>query len=227
MQDKLDAVSQVGLGSSASTSQSIPLSVNTSSDSTVAVSSTPKVGATASWMPNFPSFPMRPGLFVAPGTPGPPGLMMSATKDSSSTIVDSNSSVLLRPSVPTASAPPNSGSALQPQIYPPYTSLPAMGGSSQGPWLPPPQMGVMTRPPFLPYPAVYPAPFSLPAHGVPHPSVSSADSQPPGVSSVGIVAATPTSAVLGHQLVATSGLQTESSPSVIGMLGVYARLLIN
>lgn len=202
------------------------MSVRTFSDSTVATSSATALSTTTSWMPTIPSFSTPPGLFVTPQTQAPPGLLTLRTKDTSSAFGDFYSSAGLRPSVPTPSAPSNSGSAIQHQIYPTYPSLPPIGVSPQGPLLQPPQMGVRPWLPFLPYPAAYPSPFPLPAHGMPNPSVSQIDAQPPGLSSMRTAAATSHSAIPGHQLVGTSG-NTEAPPSGTGTLRVYGRLLIN
>ncbi|KAJ0037595.1 hypothetical protein Pint_22576 [Pistacia integerrima] len=71
-----------------------------------------------------------------------------------------------------------------------------------GHWLQHPQTGVMPRPPFSSYPPVYPTPFLLPTRGIPHLSVASNDSLPPGVPSVADVGPTPTSsAASGQQVV--------------------------
>lgn len=116
-----------------------------------------------------------------------------------------------------------SNSAVQHQMYPAYPSLNPTGGSAQGLWLQPPQVGVMARPPYLPYPAAYPAPFSLMARGMPHPFTPPSDSQPPVVSSVGAAGPRSTSSpVSGNEVM---GIQM--TPSGIGTLKVYARLLIN
>ena len=82
-------------------------------------------------------------------------------------------------------------------------------------------MGGLPRPPFVPYPAVYPTPFPLPAHGMPLPSVPLPDSQPPGVTPVGTAGGTPISAaVSGHHLANTSGMLSELPPPGIGMLKI-------
>lgn len=215
--NKLEAVEHASLGSSTSiNSQPVQVSVSTFLDSTVATSSATALSTTTSWMPTIPSFPTPTGLFVTPQTQAPPGLLTLGTKDISSAFGDYNTSAGLRPSVPTPSAPSNSGSAVQHPIYPTYPSLPPIGVSPQGPLLQPPQMGVRPWLPFLPYPAAYPSPFPLPALGMPHPSVSQIDGQPPGVSSVRTAAATSThSAIPGLQLVGTSGMNTEAPASGI------------
>ncbi|KAK0573247.1 hypothetical protein LWI29_004877 [Acer saccharum] len=211
--DTPSAFTQAGPGSPASTnSRSVPLSVNTSSSSTM--SSAPNVGPATTWMPTNPSFPQPLGLSGTPGTPAPPGLPSSAPMTASSAVMDSNSSAVLRPGVPTTPASVNS--SVQQQIYPTYPSLPPMGGSPQGLWLQPPQMGVISRPPFLPYPAVYPAHFPLSARGMPQTSVPLSDSQPPGFSSIRTAGAILTSSVAsGYLAIGASGIQAEAPSSGI------------
>ncbi|KAJ0095956.1 hypothetical protein Patl1_15740 [Pistacia atlantica] len=159
-----------------------------SSSSTVAAYSSSKVGPT-SWMHTVSSFTFPPGLSGAPGTPGPLGLVPSPLMNALSAIMDSNSSAVWRPSVSTAPAPSNQ------RIQHPMCHA---------------------RPPFSSYPAVYPIPFLLPTLGMPHLSVASNDSLPPGASSVANVGATPTSSAASRQqVVGASGMQTEP-PSGIG-----------
>ncbi|KAJ9709550.1 hypothetical protein PVL29_001162 [Vitis rotundifolia] len=212
--DNSGAVAQeAGSMSSAShVSQSVPFP---SSSSTMSVSSSPKMGPTTLWMASNPSFPVPSGMPVTPGTPGPPGIAPSTPLSSNlavpSASMDFSSSMVSRAIFP--AAPVLSNPAIQQQIYPSYSSLPATNASSQGPWLQPPQMGGLPRPPFVPYPAVYPSPFPLPARGLPLPSVPLPDSQPPGVTPVGTAGGTPiSSAVSGHHLANTSGMQSELPP---------------
>ncbi|GAV80419.1 WW domain-containing protein/FF domain-containing protein, partial [Cephalotus follicularis] len=141
------------------------------------------------------------------------GQSISFTRGASATVMQSLVPV-------TKGAPSNadtstavSQAGVQQQMYPTYPSLPAMAASPQGLWVHPPQMGGMPRPPFLPYPAVYPGPFLAPARNVALPSVLSLDSQPPGVTPMGTTGAIPmSSAAPGHHLVVTTGIQTELPP---------------
>lgn len=71
------------------------------------------------------------------------------------------------------------------------------------------------RPPFFAYSSAYPGPFPSPGHGMTHPP--SADSQPPGVYSMGMpVAISTSSATPANQLSASTGLQRELPPLGIG-----------
>uniref|UniRef100_A0A2N9IEN5 Pre-mRNA-processing protein 40C n=1 Tax=Fagus sylvatica TaxID=28930 RepID=A0A2N9IEN5_FAGSY len=180
------------LSSASAISQSVSLPADTSSSSTITVSST--FSQAPSWMPSAPSFSMPPGMT---GTPGPPGIAMSAPISSNPTVpssaMDSSSSAVPRP----------------PMLTNPY----AMAPPPQALWLQPPQMGVIPRsPPFLPYPAAFPGPFPLPARGMPLPSVPLPDSQPPGVTPVGFATATSASSAPGHLFSGTLGMQTELPP---------------
>ncbi|XP_062164261.1 pre-mRNA-processing protein 40C isoform X2 [Alnus glutinosa] len=211
------AVTQAaGIFPSASTiSQSVSLPADTSSSSTIPVSSTPNLSQATSWMPSAPSFSMPTGMPGTPGTPGPPGIATSAPISSSltfpSAVMDSSSSAVLRPTMPTA--PIASNSIVQPQICPPYASFPAMAPPPQGIWLQPPQMGGIPMSPFQPYPTAFPGPFPLPARGMPLPSVPLPDSQPPGVTPVGTaLAISVSSAASGHMLAGTLKTQTELPP---------------
>ena len=215
MQEKSAAVAQeAGSMSSAShVSQSAPFP---SSSSAMSVSSTPKMGPTTLWMPSNQSFTVPSGM---PGTPGPPGIAPSTPLSSNLAVPSAPmdfTSAVSRPIFP--SAPVSSNPAIQQQIYPSYSSLPATNASSQGPWLQPPQMGGLPRPPFLPYPAVYPAPFTLPARGLPLPYVPLPDSQPPGVTPVGTAGGTPiSSAVSGRHPASPSWMLSELPPPGNGM----------
>ncbi|KAL5761373.1 hypothetical protein ACOSP7_017637 [Xanthoceras sorbifolium] len=211
--DPSSAFPQAGPASPASTnSWSVSLSVNNSS-STMAASSTSNINPTTTWMPTNP-FPRPLGLYGTPGTSVPPGLPLSAPMTASSAVMDSNSSAVLRPGVP--SSPASVNLPVQHQIYTTYPSLPPMGGSPQGPWLQAPQIGVTPRPPFLPYPAVYPAHFPLSSRGMPQSSVPLSDSQPPGVSSIRTAGAISTSSVAsGFQTVGASGIQAGAPSSGI------------
>ncbi|XP_050275850.1 pre-mRNA-processing protein 40C isoform X2 [Quercus robur] len=206
------AVSQEAgnLTSAPAISQSFSLPADSSSSSTITVSST--LSQATSWMPSAPSFSIPPGMPGTPGTPGPPGIAMSAPISSSTlqaSAMDSSSSAVPRPLMPTA--PVVSNSAVQPQICTPYAPFPAMA-PPQGLWLQPPQMGGIPRLPFLPYPAAFPGPFPLPAHGMPLPSVPLPDSQPPGVTPVGTATATAASSAPDHLMSGTLGMQTELPP---------------
>lgn len=203
------------LTSASAISQSFSSPADSSSSSTITASST--LSQATSWMPSAPSFSIPPGMPGTPGTPGPPGIAMSAPISSSTlqaSAMDSSSSAVPRPLMPTA--PVVSNSAVQPQICTPYAPFPAMA-PPQGLWLQPPQMGGIPRLPFLPYPAAFPGPFPLPAHGMPLPSVPLPDSQPPGVTPVGTATATSASSAPGHLMSGALGMQTELPPPGIGM----------
>lgn len=177
------------------------------------------MGPEATWTSTTPSFHVPPGLSGTPGTPAPPGLAPSVSMSALLAVTDSSSSAVMRPNLPTVSAP--SIPDVQQQMYPTYPSLPAMAASPQGLWVQPPQIGGMPRPPFLQYPTVYPGPFHSSARNVSLPSVLSPDSQPPGVTSMGTGGAIPmSSAAPDHQLVGAMGMQTESPPPGIGTLRV-------
>jgi transcription elongation regulator 1 len=211
---------EAGNFSSASTfSESVSLPADTSSSSTIPVSSTPNLIQAISWMPSAPSFSMPTGMPGTPGTPGPPGIATSTPISSHRTfpsaVMDSSSAVL-RPTMPTA--PMMSNSSVQPQICAPYASFPAMAPPPQGMWLPPPQMGGIPRSPFQAYPTAFPGPYPLPARGMPLPSVPLPDSQPPGVTPMGTaLAISVSSAASGHMLAGTLKTQTELPPPGIGM----------
>lgn len=219
MQEKSVAVAQEagGISSVSHVSQSATFF---SASSAMSVSSTPKMGPTTLWMPSNQSFPLPSGMPGTPGTPGPPGIAPSTPLSTNLAIpsapMDFSSSGVSRPLFP--SAPASSNPAIQQQIYPSYSSLPATNVSPQGPWLQPPQMGGLQRPPFLPYPAVYPTPFTVPARALPLPSVPLPDSQPPGVTPVGTAGGAPiSSAVSAHHPISSSGMQLELPSPGIGM----------
>ncbi|KAK7258065.1 hypothetical protein RIF29_32476 [Crotalaria pallida] len=162
------------------------------------------------WMSTFPSFHMHSVMPGTPANPAPPGLIsapvISSNPTAPSTSTDSSSAAVPRQNMPIATI---ASDPTAPQKGTPYPSMPAMVASPQGLWLPPPQISGGLRPPFLPYPAAFPGPFSFPARGVTLPAVAVPDSQPPGVTPVstsGVSSAPPAS---GHQLRGTTGLQTE------------------
>ncbi|KAA8532296.1 hypothetical protein F0562_032329 [Nyssa sinensis] len=205
----------VSVSSAPSVSQSVSLPAHAAISATT-VSSTPNLGPVTLWMPTPPSFHLPPGISGTPVTPGPPGIAPSAPLPSNVTVpsatMDSSSSALLRPNIPTTPVPSNP--AVQQQGYPPYPSVPPMA-AHQGLWLQPPQISGLPRPPFLSYPAAFSGPFPLPAHGMPLPSVPLPDSQPPGVTPLGTPGGTPSSsASSGNQLAVSSGMQPELPPGV-------------
>lgn len=222
MQDNSVAVAQEAGSSMASTShvsQSVPFP---SSSSTISICSTPKMGPTTLWMPSNTSYSLPSGMPGTPGTPGPPGIAPATPLSSNvavpSVSMDFSSSAVSRPIFLTA--PVASNPAIQQQIYPSYPSLPPTNVSSQGPWLQPPQVSGMPRPPYLPYPAVYPAPFPLPSHGLPLPSVPLPDSQPPGVTPLGSAGGNPVSSVVSsHHPTSSLGMELELPPGT-GMLKI-------
>ncbi|KAL5718581.1 hypothetical protein ACHQM5_011468 [Ranunculus cassubicifolius] len=167
------------------------------SSATINLAATNSTPATP-WIPPFPS---HPGMVGSPVMPGAPGIRPQGSFTSSITVRT------IAPLMPLPTTiPPNSSS--QHQIYPPY-QLPAMVPHPQAHWLQPPQMIGMQRPPYLPYPAMVTTPFPLPVRSQTIPSL--VDSQPPGVSSVGIPGVTPTS-VGSVQHVSISGMQSEITP---------------
>ncbi|GLT34869.1 hypothetical protein SLA2020_093610 [Shorea laevis] len=175
-------------------------------------------GPTTSRMSTTPSFSVPTGSSGVSGLPGPPGLVPPGPLISTSLVMDSHSSAVLRPNMPTT--PVQSNPAIQQQTYPAYPSLPTMAASHQGFWMQPPAMGGI-RPPFFTYSAVYPGPFPSPAHGMAH--APSPDSQPPGISLMGMPGAvSASSATSANQLSATSELQSE-----LPSLGIGDSKLVN
>lgn len=204
LQDTSVAVMQASTPSSTSTvSQPGPFPVH-------------NFGPTTSRMSTTPSFSVPTGSSGVSGLPGPPGLVPPGPMISTSLVLDSPSSAVLRPNMPTT--PVQSNPAIQQQTYPAYPSLPTVAASHQGFWMQPPAMGGI-RPPFFTYPAVYPGPFPSSAHGMAH--APSPDSQLPGISSIGMPGAvSASSATSANQLSATSELQRELPSLGIGMLRV-------
>ncbi|XVE91918.1 hypothetical protein REPUB_Repub01dG0052600 [Reevesia pubescens] len=175
-------------------------------------SSTPNFTPVTSWMPSTPSFAMPTGSSGTSGTPGHPGLVLSVQMISASVAVDSPSSAVPRPGAPISLNP-----AVPQQMYPTYTSLPSIASSPQGFWMQHPPMGGFPRPPFVPYPTIYPGPFPSASSGVPLPAPSS-DSHPPGVTPLGMgpfAPSTATSATPSNQSLATSEMQTGLPPQGI------------
>ncbi|GMH07074.1 hypothetical protein Nepgr_008914 [Nepenthes gracilis] len=188
-------------------------SVHTSASPATTVSAVNLVQAGTSTPAAF-SFPPVPAVPATPQTAGPPGIAVASVPLSSgpavaSVAMDSSSSALLRPVVLAASVPSNP--AVQQQGYPIYPSIPPIGASPQSLWLQPPQTGGLPRPPFLPYPPVYPGPFALAVRGMPLPSVPLPDSQPPGVTPIenpgGV--ATSVATTSGSHIASGSAMQKE------------------
>lgn len=162
---------------------------------------------------------MPSGVSQTHVTPGPPGLSPSVPVSSNVTVPSpfvNSSSALLRPIGPTAPVPSNP--AIQQQTYPSYPSVPPMLTTPQGLWLQPQQMSGLPRPPLLPHPAALPGPFPLSTHGMQLPYVPLPDSQPPGVTPVGIPGGSSIfSAASGKQSAISSVMEPELPPG-IGML---------
>ncbi|XVE85507.1 hypothetical protein DITRI_Ditri17bG0096300 [Diplodiscus trichospermus] len=172
-------------------------------------STTPNFAPVTSWMPTTPSFPASTGSSGTSGVSGRPGFVPSVQMVTASAAVDAPSSAVPRPSAPVSLNP-----AVQQQMYPTYTSLPSMASSPQGFWMQHPPMGGFTRPPFLPYPSIYPGPFHSASSGMPLPAPSS-DSQPPGVSPPGTSPFAPSTATPTNQSLVTPGVQTGLPPQGI------------
>lgn len=218
MQDTSAAAAQASARSSAAiASQSVSLPLHSPSSSTMNVSPSPSLGQATSQVSTNTSFPVPPGLPGIAGLSASPGLAPSTPMTLPSAAVGSASSAVHRPTMPTR---PASSPVVHQQVYPTYPSLPAMAASPPALWLQPPQLGGMPRTPFLPYPAVFSGTFPLLAHGIPHPSVSLPDSQPPGVIPAGTVSSNTMFSASSHQLVGTPVMQTELPPPGIGMLRV-------
>ncbi|XP_059649866.1 pre-mRNA-processing protein 40C isoform X2 [Cornus florida] len=198
------------MSSTPSVSQSVSQPAYGASSSATAISSTPNLGPPTLWAPTT-SFYVPPGISGAPVTPGPPGIASSAPSSSNvtapSTATDS-SSALPRHIIPTTTVLSNPD--VQHQAYPPYPSVPPVAAPSQGLWLQPPQISSLPRPPFVPYPAAFSAPFALPGRGMLLPSVPLPDSRPPGVTPLGSPASY---AVSGNQS-ESSGMQRELPPGI-------------
>ncbi|KAF9674462.1 hypothetical protein SADUNF_Sadunf10G0129700 [Salix dunnii] len=211
LQSSLDKSPAITQGSAPSVapiaSQSVSFPLHSPSSSFASLSS--NLGPTPSQTPANASFYLPPGLPRTPGTPGPQGLIPSTPMTQPSVTVDCVPLGAQRPIMPTMP----SSSAAQQQTYPTYPSLPAMAAPPQALWMHPPPIGGMPRQPFLPYPSAFPGSFPLPGHGMPHPSVSLPDSQPPGVVPVGHSYAIPMSSSASvHQLPGAPGMQTELPP---------------
>ncbi|KAF5939539.1 hypothetical protein HYC85_023798 [Camellia sinensis] len=201
---------------SPSVSESFSQPAHTTSSATAA-SSSHNLGPSTLRIPTAPSFHVPPGMSGTPATPGPPGISSSAPLPSNltvpSAVIDSSSSALLRPIMPAAPVPINP--AIQHQAYPPYPSVPPVAAPSHGLWLPPPQLSVLPRAPFLPYPAAFPGHFPLPPRGMSLPSIPLPDAQPPGITPLGTPGGTPTISMASGPLLTTgSGMQQESPPGI-------------
>ncbi|WRX16612.1 WW domain - like 2 [Theobroma cacao] len=195
-----------------------PSPVHSFSNFTMNASSTPNFAPVTSWMPTTQSFPMSTESSGTSGTAGHPGLVPSVQMITASAAVDSPSSAVPRPS-----APVSSNQAVQQQIYPTYTPLPSMASSPQGFWMQHPPMGGFPRPPFVPYPTIYPGPFPSASSGMPHPAPSS-DSQPPGVSPLATSPFAPSIAIPANQSSVASGIQTGFPPQGIDNRNVGTRV---
>lgn len=206
--DKSPAIAQGSAPSVAPiASQSVSFPLHSPSSSYTSLS--PNLGPTPSPTPATASFYLPPGLPRTPSTPAPQGLVPSAPMTQPSVAVDSLPLGVQRPIMPTMP----SSNTVQQQTYPTYPSLPVMAASPQALWMHPPPIGGMPRQPFLSYPAAFPGSFPPPGHGMPYPSVSLPDSQPPGVVPVGHSYAIPMSSSASvHQLPGAPGMQTELPP---------------
>ncbi|KAE8710103.1 ARM repeat superfamily protein isoform 1 [Hibiscus syriacus] len=142
-------------------SQPGQMPVHNSSNFTVNASTTPNFAPITSWMPATPSFPMCSGSSGTPGAPAHPGLVPSVQKITASAAADYPS-----PAVPGPSAPVSLNPAVQ-QTYPPYASLAPMVSSPRGFWMQHHPIGGFPRPPFVPYPIIYPGPFPSTSGGLP------------------------------------------------------------
>ncbi|KAL8139925.1 hypothetical protein V2J09_005946 [Rumex salicifolius] len=151
---------------------------------------------------NCPPFPLSASPRTAAASLGP-----SVSPIGPFAKVDSTSAV--RPSTP--GAPLLSNPTVHQHAYPLFHSVPSVGASPQGIWLPPPsQMGAFARPPFLSYaPPIYPVSFPLAATGMPLPSVPVPDSQPPGVTPVGNLGFIPMSSSAASVSHMTTGSATQ------------------
>ncbi|KAK8699559.1 hypothetical protein V6N13_115642 [Hibiscus sabdariffa] len=181
------------VSSSLAVSQPGPLPVHNSSDFTMNASTTPNFAPLTSWNPTTPTFPMSSGSSGTSGAPVHLGLVPSVQMITASAAADSPSSAVPGPSVAVSLNP-----AVQQQAYPAYTSLPPMASSPQGFWMQHPPMGGFPRPPFVPYPTIYPGPFPSTSSGMPLPSPLS-DSQPPGVRLLGMSPFAPSTVAPANQ----------------------------
>ncbi|KAI5574538.1 hypothetical protein BDE02_10G151300 [Populus trichocarpa] len=211
LQSSVDKSPAIAQGSAPSVapiaSQSASFPLHSPSSSYTSLSS--NLGPTPSQTPATASFYLPPGLPRTPGTLAPQGLVPSAPMTQPSVAADSLPLGVQRPIMPTMP----SSNAVQQQTYPTYPSLPVMAASPQALWMHPPPIGGMPRQPFLSYPAAFPGSFPPPGHGMPYPSVSLPDSQPPGVVPVGHSYAIPMSSSASvHQLPGAPGMQTELPP---------------
>ncbi|CAL9775486.1 unnamed protein product [Musa acuminata subsp. burmannicoides] len=204
---------------SVQTSQSMPLGTSTG----LGINAN---ACTASMLiPAAPSFTAHAEMPNARGIPGLTGNSSSATASTGATIkpTPTNSSISSpRPIIPvTAALPPTSTSVplpfpvpqnVQQQTNVHYSSQPTMAPSPQASWSHPPQAGPMQHVSFSPYPGFFPAPFSLPAQGIP-PAVPLPFIQPPGVSLM--VSQVEPTAVTAGSLQPGSSMVAESSSSVV------------
>ncbi|XP_052204775.1 pre-mRNA-processing protein 40C isoform X6 [Diospyros lotus] len=205
-----------------SSAPSVSLPAHNTSSSATAVPSSPNLGPSTLRIPSAPLFQTPPGMHGTPATPGPSGTSYSAPVPLNlivpSAPVDSSSSTQLRPIMPAASAPTNP--VVQTQAYAPYPSVPPMAVPPHGLWLPPPQLSGLPRPPFLPYPATFPAPFPMPPRGISLPSIPLPDPQPPGVTPLGTTGGSPLpSAASGPQMTTSleMPMQQETPPGTDNM----------
>lgn len=202
------ATSVIKDASTISSSCSSP--VQASSSSGTAISATSNVSQVATSISGSAPIALHSGLPAGSVVPGFPGQAVSSPSVSSAAMGSFSPSVLrsVAPVVPLPSNP-----AVQPQVYPPYASIPTPGVSPQPLWLQPPQMSGL-RPPFLPYPPAYPGPFGLAARGLSLPSVPLPDAQPPGITPINNLGGVRPSAVTasGVQMAHSSVLQPEVPP---------------
>ena len=183
-----------------SSSGSSPVQV--SSNSLITVSSMSNVSQASTSMSNAPSVALNSS---SPGHATP--TVLSSSPSVSSAVIGSFPPVVIRPVVPVAPHP--SSVAVQPQPYPSYATIPAVGSSPQQLWLPPHQMGGF-RPSLLPYNSSFAGPFGFVARGVSLPSVPVPDAQPPGFTPIGKAGAV-------TQMAHSSAMKYEVPPPGIGL----------
>lgn len=157
--------------------------LDSSSVSATDVQSTTTTSSATTMTSSGISFVVAPTAPSSHKAPGLPGFVVPSTPIMSSPAVSATNSSSVRMPVVSASLaatnPP-----MQQHMYPPFPSITPPGASPQGQWLPPQVSGAL-RPPYLPYPPVYPGPFPLAVRGTVLPPAISPSSLPPGVTPVG------------------------------------------
>lgn len=202
-----------GVASSSSTSAPLLVTGQPSESGASATSSSTGAGPATTWVPN----PLQSSLRGALGPPGlPQTVAVSSTPIIPSALPNSSPATSLRPDG--AGGPVSSNPVIQPQLHSPYSSFPAMA-NPQGLWFQPPQMSSSGRPPYMPYPAVFPGTVPYPAHNLPVSSNLVSNPQPPGVTPTGSIGTIPSS-VSSQQPAGNAAGQMELRPPVNGNLGV-------